>query len=324
MKAVQNLVVLTVATALVAAFACAQDGPRTSSSDADAALTFGKPQKLAGDLAFAEGPVWLPDKKVLVFSEIQGNRMQTWVDGKLEVFREPSHQANGNTLDAEGRLVTCEHESRSVTRQDAKGKVETLAATFEGKKLNSPNDAVVRSDGMIWFTDPPYGLKKRKAELGKNYVFCLNPKTGKLTAVVDDFVRPNGVCLSPDEKKLYVADSGKPSHIRVFDVQPDGSLKNGRVFCDFAKGWPDGIRCDKVGRIWSSGPKGVHIFSPEGKLIARVVLPEPTTTNLCFGGADGKTLFMTTPKSLYSVTFEDKAQPASATPDEGKRTPATP
>jgi gluconolactonase len=181
----------------------------------------------------------------------------------------------------------------------------------------------VRSDGMIWFTDPPYGLKKRKAELDKNYVFCLNPKTGKLTAVVDDFIRPNGICLSPDEKKLYVADSGKPSHIRVFDVQPDGSLKNGRVFCDFRKGWPDGIRCDKVGRIWSSAGEGARVYAPDGKLVATVNLPEHTT-NLCFGGADGRTLFMTTPKSLYSVTFEDTGQPASATPEEAKKATTTP
>ena len=168
--------------------------------------------------------------------------------------------------------------------------MRTLVDRFDGKKFNSPNDAVVKSDGTIWFTDPPYGLPKGETkEQDGNYVFRFDPKTKTTTLAAKDFDMPNGLCFSPDEKKLYVADSGKPRHIRVFDVQPDGTLTGGAVFCQIDKGVPDGIRCDAQGRIFSSAGDGVHIFSPDGKLIGKILVPE-TPANLCFGGTDGKTL----------------------------------
>jgi gluconolactonase len=256
--------------------------------------------KLAGNMQFTEGPVWIADGGYLLFSDIQANVIRKWKDGKVTDHRAPSNNANGNLLDEQGRIVTCEHGSRTVTRTSKTGEVETLVADFEGKKFNSPNDLAIRSDGTIWFTDPPYGLGDRKRELPENNVFCYHPDTKKLMLVAGDFDRPNGVCLSPDEKKLYIADAGKPRHIRVFDVAADGSLSNGKVFCKIDRGFPDGIRCDQDGRSWSSADDGVHVFSPDGKLIGKIPVPE-TVSNLCFGGEDGKTLFITARTSLYSI-----------------------
>jgi gluconolactonase len=186
--------------------------------------------------------------------------------------------------------------------------LKTVVDAFDGKKLNSPNDVVVKSDGTLWFTDPEYGLKNdpnaKGKKLGKeqeaNHVFRHDPKTGKTTALVNDFVQPNGLAFSPDEKKLYVADSGTPKHIRVFDVKADGTVSGGSVFCKIDVGGPDGIRVDQDGRVWSSAGDGVQIFNPNGALIGKILVPE-APANLCFGGADGKTLFITARKSLYSV-----------------------
>jgi len=186
----------------------------------------------------------------------------------------------------------------SVTEKD--GMVRSVVDTFEGKKFNSPNDVVVKSDGSYWFTDPDYGLGKNPKEQAGNYVYRFDPKSKSITAVVKDFDKPNGLCFSPDEKKLYVADSGKPKHIRVFEVQSGGTLDSGKVFCTIDKGGPDGIRCDNGGRIWSSAGDGVHVFAPDGKLIGKILVPE-SPANLCFGGADGKTLYITARKSLYAI-----------------------
>lgn len=261
-----------------------------------------KVERLATGMQFVEGPVWLRDQGgMLVFSDIPANQLKKWSrSGGLGVFREPSNNANGNTLDGEGRLVSAEHGARRVSRTDRNGTVSTVVETFEGKKLNSPNDVVVTSDGAIWFTDPDYGLAGRPKEAPGNYVYRFDPKAGKLTAVVKDFDKPNGLCFSPDERKLYVADSGKPRHIRVFPVQKDGSVGEGQVFVAIDKGGPDGIRCDEGGRVWSSSGDGAQVFSPDGKLIARILLPE-AAANLAFGGANGKTLYLTARKSLYSV-----------------------
>ena len=264
-----------------------------------------KVEKLAGGMKFLEGPVWIPADGCLLFSDIPANRINRWTEKEgVTLFRDPSNNTNGNYLTPDGRLVSCEHSGRRVSITQKDGKVETLADSFDGKKLSSPNDIVVKSDGVIYFTDPPYGLPKgEKKEQEKNRVYRFDPKTAKLTAVADDFDGPNGLCFSPDEKKLYIADSGKPRHVRVFDVNTDGSLSNGRVFCQIDKGVPDGIRCDEKGRFYSSAADGIQIFGTDGKLVGKILVPE-TPANLCFGGADKKTLFICARTSLYAVALK--------------------
>lgn len=310
--------VAAVMTVLALAAAVGAAGPARPTSGREEVPTLGKPLKLAGSLQFAEGPLWLPDKGVLIFSEVRGSRIRKWENGKLGVFRERSNHANGNALDPRGRVVTCEHGSRSVTRTERNGKVSTLASAYEGKRLNSPNDLVVRSDGALWFTDPPYGLGRKRGELGRNHLFFLGPESEKLVIAAKGFDRPNGVCLSPDEKRLYVADSGRVPRIRVFEVAKDGSLSRGRVFRRIAKGRPDGIRCDGAGRVWAAVGDGVRVFSPEGRLVARIPLPE-RATNLCFGGRNGRTLFITTPTSLYSVEIGGPAERITRESRGGRR-----
>ncbi len=264
--------------------------------------------RLATDLGFLEGPVWDKARGVLVFSDIPNNELKQWTakDG-VTTLRTPSQNANGNTFDLMGNLLTCEHSGRRVAILPVGGRWTTLVDAFEGKKLNSPNDVVVKSDGTIWFTDPEYGLKtnpttkqKEDKQQAGNYVFRHDPRTRKTTAVVKDFVQPNGLAFSPDEQRLYIADSGAPRHIRVFEVARDGTLGAGRVFCTIDKGGPDGIRVDKDGRVWSSAGDGVQIFAANGERIGKILVAE-SPANLCFGGADGKTLFITARKSLYSV-----------------------
>jgi len=264
--------------------------------------------KLAGDMKFTEGPVWRArDGGYLVFSDIPANELKQWTaKNGLASFRQPSRNANGNTLDRAGQLVTCEHSGRRVSVQENDGVLRTLVDRFDGRKFNSPNDVVVKSDGTVWFTDPPYGLPKGETkEQAGNYVYRFDPRTRTATIVVWDFDMPNGLCFSPDETKLYIADSGKPHHLRVFDVQKDGTLTGGGVFCRIDPGVPDGIRCDAQGRIYSSAGDGVHIFAPGGKLIGKILVPE-TPANLCFGGADGQTLFITAQTSLYSIPLRVK------------------
>lgn len=257
-----------------------------------------KVERLATDLQFTEGPVWIP-AGFLVFSDIPANKLMRWdpAAGKVTVFRDNSQNANGNSLDAKGQLLTAEHGGRRVSHTDGTGKITTVVDSFEGKKLNSPNDVVMTADGAIWFTDPDYGLAGRPKEQPGNYVYRF--AGGKIEAVVKDFDKPNGLCFSPDESKLYVADSGAPRHIRVFPVSK-GGVGTGTVFAKIDKGGPDGIRCDQAGRVWSSSGDGAQIFGSDGKLIARIVLPE-AAANLAFGGKDGKTLFLTARKSLYKV-----------------------
>jgi gluconolactonase len=261
-----------------------------------------KVEKVAGDMKFTEGPVWVKSLNAVIFSDIPSNELKSWSakDG-LKTFRTPSNNTNGNQVDAEGRLIHCEHSGRAITRTEKDGSRKVLADAFNGKKLNSPNDVAVKSDGNLYFTDPDYGLPKgQPKEQEKNGVYRLDIKSGEVKMVVDDCVKPNGIAFSPDEKKVYVADSGTPKHIRVFDVQADGSFANGKVFCALDKGAPDGIRTDADGRVWSSSGDGAQVFNPDGKLIGRVLLPEGGA-NLCFGGEDGKTLFITARKSLYVV-----------------------
>jgi len=263
-----------------------------------------KVAKLAGNMRFLEGPVWNPAYGgSLIFSDIPANELKQWSEKEgLKTFRQPSNNANGNCLDPQGRLVTVEHGGRRVSLTERDGSVHTVVGQFEGKNLNSPNDVVVKSDGTIWFTDPDYGLAGRPKEQAGNFVYRFDPKSKELKALIRDFDKPNGLCFSPDEKKLYVADSGQPKHIRVFDVQNDGTLTNGKVFCKIDKGGPDGIRCDKEGRMFSSAGDGVQIFATDGHLIGKILVPE-SPANLAFGGKDHKTLFITARTSLYSISL---------------------
>ena len=263
-----------------------------------------KVEKLGSGMRFVEGPVWIDsaaDGGFLVFSDIPNNKLMKWgANEALAAYRERSNNSNGNTRDREGNLITCEHQARRVSRTDMKsGEVTTLVDRFEGKRLNSPNDVVVKSDGTTWFTDPTYG-GHRDLEVGSKNVYRFDPKTKAITAVVKDSDQPNGLAFSPDETKLYVADSGRPRHIRVFDVKGDGTVGEGRVFCSIDRGVPDGIRVDAAGRVWSSARDGVHIFGTDGKLIGKILLPE-NCANLCFGGRDGDEVFMTATTSLYRV-----------------------
>jgi gluconolactonase len=258
-------------------------------------------EKLAGGLQFVEGPVWIDDDGgYLVFSDIPANELKRWdrVNG-VRTFRAPSGNTNGNTLDRDGRLISAEHAGR-ISRTEKNGTIGTVVDSFEGAKLSSPNDVVVKRDGTVWFTDPTYGLGSRKQETKGNYVYRFDPARSTVSAVVRDAVMPNGLCFSADERTLYVADSGKPRHIRAFAVDAQGGVDQGRVFATIDKGGPDGIRCDELGNVWSSTGDGVQIFSPAGTLVARILLPE-SAANLAFGGPQGRTLFMTARTSVYSI-----------------------
>jgi len=266
---------------------------------------------------WTEGPVWFGDGKFLLFSDIPDNTIYRWTEetGEVSAFRKPSNNANGNTRDKQGRLITCEHDSRCLTRTEIDGKITVLIDKFRSNKLNAPNDVVVHSNGSIWFTDPGYGILSDYEghtdifELPAN-VYRLDPINGNITIVTGDFIRPNGLCFSPDERLLYIVETGQPEGnphpIKVFDVINGLNLTNGRIFCDMGKGSSDGIKCDTEGNVWAAATwggesyDGVHIFAPDGKLIGKICLPE-TCSNLCFGGVKRNRLFMTAGKSLYSV-----------------------
>jgi gluconolactonase len=267
-------------------------------------------QRLATGMKFTEGPVWVPrDGGYLVFSDIPANELKQWTTREgVTTFRHPSQNANGNTVDRQGRLITCEHSGRRVSRLELDGTVRTLVEAWEGKRLNSPNDAVVARDGAIYFTDPDYGLGGKPREIDGCWVFRLDPQTGSLRVLARDFDKPNGIALSPDGRRLYVADAGKPRHLRVFDLTADGGVENGREFARIDNGVPDGIRCDAAGRVWSSAGDGVQVFDPEGRLLGKILVPEPPA-NLCFGGEDGKVLFITARTSLYSIPVRVRGAP---------------
>ncbi len=276
-------------------------------------------ERLYTGCRWAEGPVWFGDGRYLLWSDIPNNRILRWLEdtGEVSVFRNPSNYSNGNTRDRQGRLVTCEHDSRRVTRTEYTGAITVLASHYQGKALNAPNDLAVHSDGAVWFTDPGYGIlnnyegHKAPFELPTN-VYRIDPKRHELTVVAGDMEKPNGICFSPDEKRLYVVDTGSshhpgyPKQIRVYDVADGVRLANGRLFVDTGAGTADGIRCDTDGNVWAGtgwggeGFDGVQVFAPDGKLIGKIHLPE-TCANLCFGGAKRNRLFMTASQSLYAL-----------------------
>ncbi|HUJ08958.1 MAG TPA: SMP-30/gluconolactonase/LRE family protein [Verrucomicrobiae bacterium] len=254
-------------------------------------------EEISGGFQFLEGPVWVPAHNELLFSDIPASKIYRYKDGKFDAFRHPSGQANGNTLDPEGRLVTCEHENRRVSRTDRDGSVVDLATHFQGKRLNSPNDVVCRSEGSVYFSDPPYGVKPEDRELDFQGVFRLSPDGKTLTVIARDFVKPNGLAFSPDENLLYIADT-ELGHIRAFDVNPDGTIANGRVFCTVER--PDGFRVDIEGSLYISAMKAVEIFDRTGKKIGEIELAE-RPANVAFGDADRRTLYICARTGLYRI-----------------------
>jgi len=264
---------------------------------------------------WAEGPAWFAAGRYLLWSDLPNNRIMRWdeTDGSVSVFRQPCGNANGNTVDAQGRLISCEHLNRRVTRTEHDGRITVLADTYQGKRLNSPNDVVVKSDGSVWFTDPDYGIiadyegALAEREQDGCHVYRIDPHSGQLSRVADDFHHPNGLAFSPDEKTLYIADSGftedvtAPRHIRSFQVVSDGqSLTGGNVLMQCSAGFFDGFRVDCDGRLWTGTSEGVHCYRPEGYLIGKVHVPE-MVSNVCFGGARRNRLFICGTTSLYAI-----------------------
>ena len=269
-------------------------------------------KKLASGFDWAEGPVWMGDANCLLFSDIPNDKVLRWApDAGLSTYRCPSNFSNGHTRDRQGRLISCEHGTRRVTRTEWDGSVTVLADRYQGKPLNSPNDVVVKSDGSIWFSDPHYGIMtsyeghRAAQELPCN-VYRLDPDSCALEAILTDFACPNGLCFSPDESRLYVVDTGRmfhsdPQHIRVFDMT-SGRPRNGSVFHAINSGCADGIRVDSEGNLWSSAGDGVHCIAPDGTLLGKIKVPE-IVSNICFGGRAKQQLFITATTSLYVISL---------------------
>ena len=268
--------------------------------------------KLGEGFAWLEGPVWFADQDCLLVSDLPNDRILRWSEsGGVSVFRQPSGFANGHTRDMQGRLLGCSHRDRCITRTEIDGTITVLADRYQGKRLNSPNDIVCQSDGTIWFSDPHYGINtdyegyKQEAELPA-MLYRLNPADGRLSVVADDFEGPNGLCFSPDERLLYVAESGRQfasnpvQHIRVFDVTDAGTLANGRVFHKISPGFADGMRCDQEGHVWSSAADGVHCIDPSGALLGKILVPY-TVANLAFGGRNRSRMFVCGSHTLYAI-----------------------
>lgn len=277
---------------------------------------------------WSEGPAWFPAHNTLVWSDIPNDRMLRYdaLSGQVATFRQPARNSNGNTVDGQGRLVTCEHGGRQVTRTEHDGTVTVLASHYRGKRLNSPNDVVVKSDGSIWFTDPDYGIlsdyegDKSAGEIGACHVYRIDGQSGEITVAADDFVKPNGLAFSPDERILYIADTGAshdpdygPRHIRAFELGADGrTLSASRIFATCSAGLFDGFRLDVEGRIWTSAADGVHIYDPDGTLIGKIAIPE-VVANVCWGGPKLNRLFICGTTSLYAVmTHTNGLGPRSA------------
>lgn len=271
-------------------------------------------EKLAEGCRWAEGPAYFPAGRYLIWSDVPNDRMMRFdeTSAAVSVFRPSSGYSNGNTVDRQGRLVTCEHGNRRVTRTEHDGSITVIASHYHGKRFNSPNDVVVKSDGSIWFTDPAYGIDsdyeghKAEGEIGACHVYRIDPRTGDVRSVAEDFVRPNGIAFSPDERRLYVADTGAthvkdgPRHIRVFDVDDQGGLSGGSVFATCTQGLFDGFRLDEAGRIWTSAGDGVHCYESDGTLIGKILVPE-AVANVVFGGPKRNRLYICATTSLYAI-----------------------
>jgi gluconolactonase len=268
-------------------------------------------KQLATGFDWVEGPVWFGDANCLLFSDIPNNRILRWTQEEgISTYRAPSNYANGHTRDGQGRLISCEHGTRRVTRTEHDGSITVVADRFNGKPLNSPNDVVMKSDGSIWFSDPHYGIMSNyegfaAAQENPCVVYRANPADGALDVMVADMNCPNGLAFSPDESLLYVADTGQmfssdARHIRVYDCAADGRLSNSRVFHTVAPGCADGIRVDTDGNVWASAADGVHCLSPKGHLMGKILVPE-LVSNICFGGRAKHELYITATTSLYRV-----------------------
>lgn len=270
-------------------------------------------KRIATGFDWVEGPVWFGDLACLLFSDIPNNRILRWTEEGVTTFRAPSNYSNGHTRDRQGRLISCEHGTRRVTRTEWDGTITVLADSWQGKPLNSPNDVIVARDGSIWFSDPHYGIMtdyegfKSPQDL-PCAVYRIAPD-GRMEAMITDMACPNGLCFSPDESRLYVADTGRmftddPQHIRVYDMA-DGRPVNGRLFHKVDRGCADGMRIDSDGNLWSSAGDGVHCIAPDGRLLGKILVPE-TVSNLCFGGRAKHRLFITATTSVYSVILNRK------------------
>lgn len=270
-------------------------------------------ERLYDKCRWAEGPVWFNDGGYLLWSDIPNERILRWIpDHGVSVYRANSNFANGNTRDLQGRLVTCEHGTRRVTRTEADGSIKVLADRFEGKRLNSPNDVVVHRDGAVWFTDPTYGILsdyegfKAEPEQAGSFVYRIDPDSGAIACVARDFVQPNGLAFSPDGNTLYVADSARshdpdaPHHIRALEVIEGRRLGASKVFAQIEPGIPDGLRIDVLGNVWTSAGDGIQCFAPDGTLLGKIRLPEKVA-NLTFGGPRRNRLFIAANTSLYMI-----------------------
>ena len=279
----------------------------------DLTVPIAEVEELYDGCRWAEGPVWFNDHSSLIWSDIPNRRLLRWIEGHgVSVFRTETNFINGNTRDRQGCLVSCEHGGRRVIRTEPDGSLTVIADSYSGKKLNSPNDVVVKSDGTIWFTDPDYGIMSDyegfKADMEQDgcYVYRVDPKTGAVKVVADDFVKPNGLAFSEDEKILYIADSGRshdpegPHHIRAMDVSEMNTLTNSRVFCEIDPGVPDGFRVDIHGNIWTSCQDGVLCLEKDGTALGKIKIPQ-MVSNVTFGGIRKNRLFITATKSVYAV-----------------------
>lgn len=273
-------------------------------------------EKVGSGCIFTEGPLWHPYEKFLLFSDIPGDKIRLWSQAEgIKIFRTPSNMANGLTYDRQGRLLACEHAVSRVTRTELDGTITILASHYDGKELNSPNDIVVKSDGGIYFTDPPYGRAEfygvpRPQELTFQGVYRIDPIRRDLRLLVHDFDGPNGLCFSLDERRLFVNDTNR-QHIRVFDLEPDGSVTHGRVWAETVgkgNGAPDGMKIDSEGNLYCSGPGGIHVFDPDGACLGVIRVPEPLA-NFAWGDADLRSLFITASTSVYKIPVRVPGRP---------------
>lgn len=275
-------------------------------------------QQLAKGAVHSEGPVYFHEDDSIVWSDAHGNRLLRWsATDNVSVLRDPSDYQSGNYRDLEGRLVACSSGLRAIIRHEDDGEWKVLVDRYQGKRLNSPNDLVVKSDGTIWFTDPPYGITEPNQGYGGeqeqpgSYVYRFDPASGEIYPIVTDMVRPNGLAFSPDESLLYVSDTaafnipGGPHHIRVYEVVGGRHVTNGRVFCVIEPGQPDGLRVDEHGNVFTSSQDSVQVYAPDGTQLGKILVPE-ISTNLTFGGKEGDRLLITAGKSLYAIDLNTR------------------